>query len=396
MSRRLHQLTALTVTKAKAGRTLADGGNLYLQVNKSGAKYWIYRYMTAGKAKVYTIGTARLIPLADARQKATTLSLLRFEGVDPIIQRTATKAAAVVVQPTFRALAEDYIETHAAGWRNTKHAAQWTATLEQHVYPAMADTPADQVDRKLVLQVLRPIWTTIPTTASRVRQRIEAVLDFANGLGYRTQENPARWKGGLKAVLPLKSKVRKVRHFPALPHQEAPEVMRTLKRRDSLSSSALRFLILTATRTSETLLAEWTEIDLKKETWTIPSSRTKTHQDHTVPLSPQAVEILKHGTRVADSPYVFAHVNNGKPLSNMALLALRDRIGLQHITVHGFRSTFRNWAAENGYSRELAEMALSHAVRDKVEAAYLRTRMVECRRPLMAAWADFCNGQNDD
>jgi integrase len=391
MAREHHKLTALFVQRAKLGKTYADGGNLYLQVNSTGGKYWIYRYMADGVANTMSIGPARLISLSEAREEAVSLSRMRLKGLDPKDSRAKAVAAPGPIVPTFRAMAEEYISAHAPGWRSAKHADQWRSTLAAHVFGSFGDLPVDQIGVTEVIAVLKPIWSTKTTTADRIRQRIEAILDSAKALGYRKDENPARWKGGLKSLLPPKSRVQKTRHFSALHYRDLPKFMLRLSSVSGYSSLALQFLVLTATRTSETLLARWDEIDLKHKTWTIPAKRTKTNQDHVVPLSARAMAILKRTPRMSGNPFVFPGRRKGKPLSNMALLTLRNRLQMPHITVHGFRSTFRDWAAANNYPRELAEMALSHAVGSKVEAAYLRDRLVENRREMMTVWSNFAS-----
>ena len=299
---------------------------------------------------------------------------------------------------TFDACAEAYVEANKSGWRNEKHAAQWTSTLRTYAYPVFGSLPVQSVDTAMVMKVLEPIWTTKTETASRLRGRIECVLDWAKTREYRQGENPARWRGHIENLLPARSKVRKVEHHPALPYAKVKTFVKALHRQEGTAALAFEFLILTAGRTSEVVGARWNEIDVKKAVWTIPANRIKAGREHRVPMSARALEILTkmrptHDDKVDDRvvEYVFPGGKAGRPLSNMALLALLKRMQRTEITPHGFRSTFRDWAAEEtDYPREVAEMALAHAVGDKVEAAYRRGDLFEKRRALMAEWAAHC------
>ena len=295
---------------------------------------------------------------------------------------------------TFRDCAARYIASHRAGWRNPKHAAQWEATLATYAGPVMGGLSVQAIDTALVLKVLEPIWTTKPETAGRVRGRIESVLDWAKVRGYRAGENPARWRGHLDKLLPARSKVRRVEHHAALPYAELPGFLMSLRDQEGIAARALEFAIVTAARTGEVIGARWSEIDLLEKIWTVPPGRMKAGKEHRVPLSARALAILEEMQphRHAEDSFVFPGAKLGRPLSNMAFLMLLRRMGRDDLTAHGFRSSFRDWAAERtNFPSEVAEMALAHMVGSKVEAAYRRGDLFEKRSRLMAAWATFCN-----
>ena len=390
MARETNRLTARTVTSKTASGLYGDGNGLYLQVTPAKTKSWVYRFMMNGRAREMGLGSVADVALAEARQRATEARKLVRSGVDPIEHRKATRATARVSGLTFKTAAERFIESHKAGWRNEKHAAQWRATLATYVDPVFGDLPVASVDTGMILRALEPIWSDKPETASRVRGRIESILDWAKARGLRGGENPARWRGHLDHLLPARAKVRRVVHHPALPHSEIGAFMAKLRNQNGTAAAALEFAILTATRTSETIGARWSELDPDAALWTIPADRIKAGRAHRVPLSPPALAILKRMRREhAASEFVFPGKRG--PLSNMALLAVLKRMGRDDITTHGFRSTFRDWAAETtNYPREVAEAALAHVVGDKVEAAYRRGDLFEKRRRLMAAWAKHC------
>jgi integrase len=400
MGRQVARLTALKVGRLKEPGLYPDGGGLYLQITGTGARSWLYRFMLNGRAREMGLGPLSSVGLAEARQAALDARRLRQAGVDPIDARNrqrsdATAAAARAV--TFKDTAERFIKAKAPGWRNSKHEAQWCATLERYVYPVFGGASVQAIDTALIMKVLEPIWVQKPETASRVRGRIEAVLDAAKAQGQRQGENPARWRGHLSNLLPIRAKVRRVQHHPALPYGETGSFMAELRQRDGVAAVALEFLILTASRTSETIGATWDEVNLVDAVWTIPADRIKGAKVHRVPLSPGALALLQRMKKHQDaSPtgaahFVFPGDKARKPLSNMAMLALLARMGRGDLTVHGFRSTFRDWAAEcTNYPREVAEMALAHVVDDKVEAAYRRGDLFERRRRLMNEWAKFC------
>ncbi len=339
------------------------------------------------------LGRVDLVPLKAARELASTARQDAKAGRDPVAAKEAarmTEAVAEARATTFRQCAEGYIAAHAAGWRNAKHAAQWGATLAQYVYPVFGDLPVAMVDTPLVMKVLDPIWTAKTETASRVRGRIEAILDWARVRGYRGGENPARWKGNLALALPARAKAKPRGRHAALRFDQMPAFWADLAGREGAGAAALRFAILTAARTGEAIGARWEEIDLERAAWTIPAARMKGGREHRVPLSVPALAILEAMGPKGSGP-VFAGARRGKPLSNMALLMTLRRMNRSDLTAHGFRSTFRDWAAETtNFPGEVAEAALAHAVGDKVEAAYRRGDLFEKRRRLMDAWGGYC------
>ena len=396
MARTTERLTALKVERLREKPGMhADGGGLYLQVTDNGAS-WIYRYMLGGRSREMGLGPLALYGLADARAKALDARRLRHEGIDPI---DAKKAARLRLRldaakaMTFKQCAEAYIKTHRAGWHNGKHAAQWEATLATYAEPVVGSLPVQVIDTALVLKVIEPIWTTKPETASRVRGRIESILDWAKAREYRAGENPARWRGHLDKLLPARSKVRKVKHHAALPYSELLNFLIELRSQPGVAARALEFTIFTAARTNETIGATPHEINGSEKLWTVPAGRMKAKREHRVPLSARALAILAEAesTWAAEDKFIFPGAKAGKPLSNMAMTEVLRRRGRGDITVHGFRSTFRDWAAERtNFPSEMDEMALAHAVSDKVEAAYRRGDMFAKRRRLMDAWAEFC------
>ena len=290
---------------------------------------------------------------------------------------------------TFRQCGAKYIAANKVGWKNARHAVQWPSTLETYVYPKIGDLPIDRIEVAHVMKVLEPIWTSRPETASRVRGRIETTIDWATARGYRKGENPARWKGHLQNLLPARNKVASVKHLPALPYAELPSFMGRLRELPGIDARALEFAILTAARSGEVIGARWAEIDLAARMWIIPPGRMKRHREHRVPLSDRAIEILESLPR--EGELVFIGRRAGKPLSEIAPLRTLRGLGRDDVTVHGFRSTFRDWGSEQtAYPSEMCEMALAHAVSNKVEAAYRRGDMLEKRRRLMADWAAYC------
>lgn len=403
MPRLAAKLTAKSVMAKGAGRH-TDGNNLHLLVKPSGARSWVFRYVIHGARHDLGIGRAGNDPaavrLAEARQQAADLCRLVTAGTDPAALRKAEKAARAVVAVvptgrTFRDVAKLYIAAHEAGWKNAKHAAQWSATLETYAFPMFGDLPVASVVTGHVMDALRPIWNEKPETAGRVRGRIEAVLDYATPLEWRSGPNPARWKGHLASMLPSRSKVAAVQHHAALPWGEIGEFMAGLAGRAGVAALALRFTILTAARTGETLGATWGEIDLAGKVWTIPGSRMKAGREHRVPLSEPALAVLAAAAQMrvgsADDAPVFQGQKTTAGLSSMALTMMLRRLKRADLTVHGFRSTFRDWCSEaTAFDRDTAEAALAHTVRDKVEAAYRRGDQLEKRRRLMDAWGEYC------
>lgn len=393
MPRAINRLNPMKVAKTTEPGLYADGGGLYLQITKAGVKSWLFRYMLAGKARGMGLGPLHTIGLAEARARALDCRRLLLDGVDPIdtrkAERTAKKVAAAN-DKTFEQCATLYIEAHRAGWKNEKHADQWTNTLKTYAYPVFDVLPVSAIDTALVMKVLEPIWTTKTETASRLRGRIESVLDWATVRGYRAGDNPARLKGHLDTLLPKRSRVQKVKHHPALPYAELAEFMNVLRAEEGVAARALELLILTATRTNEVIGATWEEFDLDTPLWVIPAERMKMGKEHRVPLSSHAVEIIQAQQELRQNNYVFPGTQYGKPLSNMAMLQLLKRMGRTDITAHGFRSTFRDWAGETThYPREVCEAALAHGIKDKAEAAYARGDLFQKRAALMQDWADF-------
>lgn len=397
MPKKLHnELTPLTVKNAKPGR-YADGGGLHLLVKESGARSWVYRFMLKGKSRDVGLGTAAgpgKISLTDARDAADELRRKVKAGIDPLEerQREAAEAAAAaqaarIAGITFKAVAEDYIASNEENWRNNKHRQQWRNTLSTYVYPAIGELPVAEVGTAHVLKILEPIWKAKPETASRVRGRVEVILDAAKAREYRTGENPARWRGHIAQILPQRSRLTRG-HHKALPYEEIAAFVSRLREREAVAALALEFAILTATRTSEVLEATWNEVDLEKAVWTIPAPRMKAGREHRIPLSPRAVEILE-SLKPLKKQWLFPSAKGGK-LSGMAMSMLLRRMKID-VTVHGFRSTFRDWAAEcTGYAHEVCEMALAHVIGNKAEAAYRRGDLFEKRRRLMADWATYC------
>jgi integrase len=393
--RGINKLTALDVSRAKKRGYYNDGGGLYLLVGPTGAKSWVFRFRDGARLREHGLGSLNTIGLAEAREKARACRHMRLDGIDPIEARKAErerKNLEAARAMTFRQSAEAYIAAHSAGWRNPKHAAQWPATLEAYVYPIFGSLPAEDVDVTLVMKALQPIWTTKPETASRVRGRIESVLDWARASGFRTGENPARWRGHLENLLPKKTKVRRIEHHAALPYAELPSFMAELREQERIAARALEFAILTAARTGEAIGANWSEINLAERLWTIPAGRMKASREHRVPLCDRAIEILEEMQKIRDGDFLFPGGRPRRPLSNMAFLMLLRRMGRDDLTAHGFRSTFSDWCSERtNFPSEVREMALAHTVSDKVEAAYRRGDLFQKRRQVMDAWARYCD-----
>ncbi len=400
----IHRLSARTVATAKALGLYADGGGLYLQVTRSAdggrKRSWVLRFTAPdGRRREMGLGSAALVDLATAREAALAARKLAKSGVDPIAARVGERAEALASRAkvlSFRQCAEAYLAGHAASWKNAKHRWQWENTLQVHAYPVFGNLPVAEIDAALVMAVLDPIWLTKTETASRLRGRIEAILDWAQVRGLRKGDNPARWRGHLQKALPTIKKSLRVQHHPALPFSEMPAFMAKLAAQDGVSARALAFCILTATRTGETIYVRWSEIDLDNRVWIIPAARMKLAREHRVPLSTAAIAILR-GMRAnmrcdpGSTDFTFPGRRKGAPLSNMALLMTLKRMGRGDLTTHGFRSSFRDWAAERtDFAREVAEAALAHAVGDRVEAAYRRGDLFDKRRQLMEAWSQYC------
>lgn len=388
-------LTVKQIAKlTERGRYLDEHG-LYVQVISPTNRSWLLRYERGGKKRWMGLGPLHDFALEEARERARKARQLLADGIDPIDHRNeerARKATAAAVAAaraiTFKEAAERYYAFHSPKWKNAKHSAQFLSTLTTYAYPVLHKLPVAAIDKALVLKVITPIWQEKNETASRVRGRIKSVLDFARVNGWRDGENPAAWAGNLVHALPAPGSFTTVKHHKALPYADLPAFMPQLAVRDGMAARALEFLILTAARTGEVIGARWDEIDLKAKLWTVPASRMKAKKEHRVPLTDQALKILKALPREAD--FVFPGGRKGISISNMAMAELLKRMGRLDFTVHGFRSTFRDWAAERtNYPNHVVEMALAHVIGDKVEAAYRRGDLFAKRAKLMADWARY-------
>lgn len=406
-----NKLSARKILEATKPGYLLDGGGLYLQIGRRAParegepqrkpseevwKSWCFRYhdRVTGRRREMGLGPLIDVSLAEAREKASELRKMLLDGKDPLDERNRKRAeakAAIASMITFDEAAERCIADKRPGWKNPKHTEQWVSTLGTYASPILGKLPVNDIDLALVRKVLDPIWTTKNETASRVRQRLESVLAWATVSGYRTGDNPARWKGHLDHLLPKPSKVQKKEHFAALPYVEIGAFIQALRGQQGVASLAMEFTILTASRTGEVIGARWEEFDLEKGFWTVPAERMKAHKEHIVPLSPRAAQIVRELAQTKLGPWVFPGWKQGTHLSNMGMSKTLQRMNRTDITVHGFRSSFRDWAGEQtNYSRELIEHALAHKLKDKAEAAYARSTMPERRRGLMEAWAAYC------
>jgi integrase len=385
MARQPKRLTARTVASMnKVGRH-ADGGNLYLTISKTGpgvSRRWTFLYSLAGKQREAGFGPAAAVTLAEAREKAAGYRSMLAKGIDPLEAKKAGQEAAAA-RKTFGQCADELIKSKRREWRSEVHAGQWRTTIDDYCRPIL-DKPVDAIDTAAVLSVLQPVWARIPETASRLRGRIEAVLDFAKAHKLRSGENPAAWRGHLALILPKRGKLTRG-HHAAMPYGDVPEFIAKLREAETISALALEFLILTAGRAGEVLLASWDEIDIDAQVWVVPDFRMKAGREHRVPLSPRALAILERVAEIRTGDLVFAGQRR-RPLSGTTLAAL-----VPGATVHGFRSAFRDWAGEEtSFPREIAEQALAHATGDAVEQAYRRGDALEKRRGLMEAWSAFC------
>jgi integrase len=416
----LKRLSQTFVDKCTTPGLYSDGNGLYLQITaaKDGGyvtKSWIFRYAAgSGKEKrehKMGLGPYPLVSLAMAREMAIECSLKRLRGIDPLEEREAEKLAKAVTIAktiTFEKAADQYVAAHRAGWRSVKHASEWHKTLKTYAYPVFGEMAVRNIDAGMVMRVLQQIWSTKTVTASRVRGRIESVLDWAKVNGYRDGENPARWDGHFDHLLPARSKVRKIEHHPALPHEQIPAFMAELRAQTGVQAKCLEFTILAVARTSEVTGARWDEISVDEKVWTVPDERMKGDREHRVPLSDAAIAVIEHMRSLRRSDYVFPSNRTGKNLGHAAMLevlgrmnAEREKAGLprwidpkennEDVVPHGFRSTFRDWVAEKtNFQSEVAEAALAHVKGDEVEAAYQRGTMFEKRRKMMDAWAAYC------
>jgi integrase len=401
MPRVIGKLSALAVNRAKDKGLYGDGGGLYLQVGLSGNKSWLFRYMQHGKAHAMGLGALNAVSLAEARVKAADCRKLLASALDPLDAKKSEQTQARVAAAkgtTFESCAKAYIEAHKASWRQERHAKQWNQALAKHAYPIIGKLPVQAIDTGLVVKVLEPIWQKKTETAKRLRGRIECILDWAKVREYRQGENPARWRGHLDNLLASPSKLIKVEHFAALPYVKVHNFIQAVEKQPGLGAKALKLVIFTACRSNEVLGATWDEIDLSNRVWTIPAERMKGGKEHRVPLTPPALAIIKDLKKERDalpederSQYLFPSPKGNASLSNVVMLALLKRMKRKDITVHGFRSSFRDWAAEQtNFPREVAEAALAHAIQSRVEAAYRRSDLFEKRRLLMEKWARHC------
>jgi integrase len=392
----IHRLTIAKLNSLKRKGLHADGGNLLFRVSDTGTKSWVFRYSLSGRTRDMGLGPYPELGLAEVRERAFGLRKLLIDKIDPIEHRNAQRASgrvAAAQHMTFDDCADRYLDAHQNGWRSGKHARQWRETLRVYAGPVFGRLPVSAVDTALVMRALEPIWTTKPETATRVRGRIEAVLDWARVRGYRLGENPARWRGHLDHLLPARTKVRAVEHHAALPYADLGTFMSQLRQLSGMNARALEFLILTAARSGEVLHATWGEVDLANRVWVLPATRMKASRGHRVPLSGAALAVLEYAASVRCSDYIFPGRGDGKPLGVVALQSALRAAGRGDVTVHGLRSTFRDWAAETTvYPNHVVEMALAHAIGNGVEAAYRRGDLFDKRRQLMDDWATFCAG----
>jgi len=376
----------------------ADGGSLYLRVAPGGSKQWIFRYAApSGRVRDMSLGAVHTFSLAEARERAADARKLRADGIEPINHKRARLAAlraADAKAMTFEQCARGFIKDNEAEWTSPKHRQEWEITLRKYVFPLLGSLPVEAIDTPLVLKVIKPMWERIPTTASRVVGRIHAVIGWATVHHYRHGDNPARWQGHLEHALPALSKVAKVKHHAALPYAQVGAFVAKLRKDSSVGARCLEFITLTAARLGEAINAEWDEIDLANRVWVVPASRMKADREHRVPLSGAALAVLKAVQAIRQSDYVFPGTRQGRPVGENTPVRLAKQAAGSNITVHGLRSTFRDWASERtSFSREVAEMALAHAIPNAVEAAYRRGDLFEKRRKLMEAWAEFCGGR---
>ncbi|WP_313224151.1 phage integrase central domain-containing protein [Pseudoxanthomonas mexicana] len=389
MPRKARELKALEVARLTEQGFHSVGGvaGLHLRINEAGARNWILRAMVGGKRRDIGLGGFPDVPLAQARDKARTTREKIGQGVDPVLERRSARQA-LLTAVTFDEAAARFIEAKSPEWSNPKHRAQWKATLDTYASPRIGSLPVDRVELPHILEILSPIWTTKTETASRVRMRVESVLAWATASGYRSGDNPARWKGNLDVLLAKPSKVKKVEHHAALAIDALPAFVANLRGRDGVAARALEFLILTATRSGEVRGATWDEFDLKSGVWIIPGERMKAGKEHRVPLCARALALVKEQPQVAGSSYVFSAPRGGQ-LSDMTLSAVMRRMEVDAVP-HGFRSTFRDWCSERtAYPRDVAEMALAHTIQNKTEAAYRRGDLYDKRVNMMKDWQRF-------
>lgn len=404
MAKTTEKLSPLTVARLKKPGRYGDGGNLWLQVSPYGTKSWFLRYTIAGVQREMGLGPLHTVSIAEARERAKKWRLVLLDGKDPMAVRDADRFAGAIERAkamSFDQCAAAYIAAHRSGWKNAQHISQWENTLATYASPIIGNLPVALIDTGLVVKVLsqpstdkKSLWEVKTVTATRLRGRIESILDWATVSNYRVGENPARWKGHLDHLLADPSKTTKKVHHPALPWQEIGEFMPNLRKQEGNAAKALEFGILTACRSGEVRLATWDEVDLDAALWTIPAARMKAGREHRVPLSKPALSLLKALLEQRDGDLIFQGGKRGAPLTSVTVGKCLQRMGRGDITVHGFRSTFRDWCSEsvaNSFPREVCEHALAHSLPDKTEAAYRRGDLIEKRTLLMTAWAEYCS-----
>lgn len=390
MPRPLNKLSDTAAKTAKRPGRHSDGGGLYLNVGPTGAKSWVLVWTRAGRKREAGLGAYPAVTLAKARTRAAEYRQAVADGRDPIAEKGKE------AEPTFGQAADKYISSIESEWRNAKHKYQWEQTLGKAYCSAVHDMKVSEIGTEDILKVLTPVWQSKNETASRLRGRIERVLDFARAKGWREGENPARWRGHLRNILPKRQKLQRG-HLPAMPYTEVPAFLQRVRSAEAMAARALEFVILSAARSGEVLGATWSEVDLEKKIWTIPRERMKAGQAHAVPLSARAAELLFALKEGASDKYVFPGGRRDSPLSNMAMMMFLRRLKVTGITVHGFRSSFRDWCGDaTTFPRELAEAALAHQIGSEVERAYRRADALEKRRRLMQAWADYLAAKPSD
>lgn len=385
MAKGIYKLSSAQVKAATDPGRYSDGGGLYLNITKGGSKSWAYMWTREGRRREMGLGPFLEVGLADARKLAESARNLVREGLDPIQERKRAE------EPNFHDCAIRFLESKEKGWKNPKHKQQWRMTLMVYAKP-LHSLRVSQIKTQDVLAVLSPIWMTKSETASRLRGRIEAVLDYAKAMGWRTGENPALWRGNLKSLLPALKRSQRVKHFPAMDFNELPAFMTDLRQREAMAARLLEFTILTASRSGEARGARWAEFDMKAKTWTVPAKRMKMGKAHTVPLSDRAVAIIAELAEAKLNEFVFPNPVNFKEFSENGTRALLHRMKRPDVTTHGFRSSFRDWAGDcTNVQREVIEACMAHRIKDQAEASYRRSSALEKRRGLMQSWADYCS-----
>jgi integrase len=381
------RLTAAQVKGLRTEGRYLDGQGLALVVREGGRRYWTYRYQRGGRERLMSFGNADHISLARARELHAQARAIVLAGGDPLTERARTQAPQG--EHRFADIAEEYIRSHQAGWRSQRSAAAWRQSLADYAFPKFGRKPVSEIDTADVLRVLTPIWDRMPETASRIRGRIEVILNFAGVRHWRSGPNPAIWRGNLAMVLPAPAKVRPVEHHPAMPWHDVPDFMARLRELATVPAAALEFIVLTASRSGEVRGARWDEFDLDRRVWTVPGARMKAAKPHRVPLSDAAMAVLRRMAEIRTGELVFFSRAPGRPLTDCTVLRVLWALGHKGTAVHGFRSSFRDWCADTGKSTDAAEVALAHAPASRVVAAYARSDLLEQRRRLLDSWASY-------